>query len=207
MGALLPESSDLTLWLASKSPRRAELLRQIGLNFRILEGVDIDEGVQPSEAPARYVGRIVHQKRIAAAARLAAQPGATTRDILLVADTTVALGEQILGKPANIDEARDMLRALSDRTHQVMTGIALQQGDRSETLIHVTRVTFRALESDEIRRYTESLEPYDKAGGYGIQGAAAAFVSRIDGTHSSVMGLPLCQTMELLRRFGWHSPT
>jgi septum formation protein len=196
------EDATPTLWLASKSPRRAELMQQVGLDFKVLEGVDVDESVREGESPARYVGRIVRAKVEAATAECRRRFAAGAPWVVLVADTTVALDDVILGKPVNVDEARDMLRALSDRTHQVMTGVAVAGAQQTQTLMHLSHVTFRALESDEIRRYTESREPYDKAGGYGIQGPAAAFVSRLEGTQASVMGLPVCQTIELLRQFG-----
>lgn len=187
-----------TLWLASKSPRRAELLRLVNIDFRVLLGAEVDESTQVDESPARYVGRIVKMKTEAAVEILRNRGD---NGVVLVADTTVAVGDAILGKPANIDEARDMLRLLSGKTHAVLTGVAVSDGERTQTLLHTTQVTFRALSTQEVRRYTESREPYDKAGGYGIQGPAAAFVSRIEGSHSGVMGLPLCQTVELLRHF------
>jgi septum formation protein len=193
-----PDAISPTLWLASKSPRRAELLRSVGVAFNVLADIDVDETEHAGEAPARYVGRIVRAKTEAACARLAGE----ARWLALVADTTVTLDDAILGKPANIDEARDMLRRLSGKTHTVLTGVAVSDGKHTETLLHRTAVTFRSLKPDEVRRYTESKEPYDKAGGYGIQGPAAAFVTHIDGSHSGVMGLPLGQVVELLGQFG-----
>jgi septum formation protein len=175
------------------------LLRQIGVEFTVLTSLDVDESTRAAESPAHYVGRIMQAKAAAARQWLRAQ---SPQDwVALTADTTVALGNIILGKPANIDEARDTLRLLSGRTHEVLTAIAVADTAQTRTAITVSRVTFRDLDAEDIRRYCETDEPYDKAGGYAIQGRAAAFVRRIEGSYSGIMGLPLCETVELLRGF------
>lgn len=185
-----------TLILASASPRRADLLRQLGLSFEICP-VDIDETPIVGEAPADYVRRLARQKA-EAGFEAADAPDA----LVLGSDTTVVLDGQILGKPDDRNSAIAMLEALSGRTHQVMTGIAVICAGAAEAVVSATDVTFRRLDKREIRAYCETGEPMDKAGGYGIQGRGGAFVTSISGSYSAVVGLPLDQTAVLLERFG-----
>ncbi|MGM0569693.1 Maf family protein [Marinobacter sp.] len=182
--------------LASASPRRADLLRQLGLCFET-RPVDIDETPQPGETPSVYVYRLAREKAVAGF-ELAGEPEA----LVLGSDTTVVLDGRILGKPADRDDARVMLRALSGRTHQVMTGVALASQGGTEVTVSTTDVAFRPLDEREIAAYCETGEPLDKAGGYGIQGRGGAFVSSITGSYSAVVGLPLDVTADLLARAG-----
>ncbi len=190
------------VYLASKSPRRQELLQQIGVDFRLLlpdddEDAEALEAVRAHESPAVYVKRVVLAKLDAAVERLARRglPPAP----ILTADTTVALGGTLLGKPADASEAADMLRRLSGRTHRVLTAVALARASRRECVVSVSRVTFARLSRAQIDAYAHCAEPLDKAGGYGIQGAAGAFARRIEGSYSGIMGLPLYETARLLR--------
>lgn len=176
--------------LASGSPRRKQLLAQLGLTFTV-RPADLDEAVRPGEAPAAYVERL-------ARAKAAAVEGA----IVLAADTTVAVGAEILGKPGDAADARRMLGLLSGREHSVFTGIAT----KSHARVVQTRVWFRRLSAAEIDWYVASPEPYDKAGGYAVQGLAAAFIERLDGSPTNVIGLPLPETLELLATAGLHLP-
>lgn len=181
--------------LASASPRRRRLLRQIGVSFRVV-AADVDETVLPGEQPADYVVRVATDKAAAVWSRLEGYVP------VLAADTTVVLEGDILGKPADRGEAVEMLHRLSGRTHQVFSAVTVQAGaDRAANRLNVTRVTFAPLESAWIEAYCESGEPMDKAGAYGVQGLAAARIVRIDGSFSGVMGLPLYETSELLHRF------
>lgn len=198
---------DQKIYLASKSPRRRELLRQIGVEFELLllrentaRGPDVPELVLPGEAPLAYVERVTREKVATAcdtmlSRRLPVRP-------VLTADTTVTLDNRILGKPANIAEAMDMLRLLSGRTHQVLTSIALQRDTDFWQMTHRSDVTFDTLSEDTMRAYCALPEPYDKAGGYAIQGRAAQFIRHIAGSHSSIMGLPLFETTQLLQQAG-----
>ena len=172
--------------LASGSPRRRDLLKQLGLDFTV-KAADLDESLLPGEAPAAYVERL-------ARAKAAAVPG----EIVLAADTTVAVDDQILGKPADAADARRMLSLLSGREHSVFTGIATKQHAR----VVQTRVWFKPLTAKEIDWYAGTPEPYDKAGGYAVQGLAAAFIARLDGSPTNVIGLPLPETLELLVESG-----
>jgi len=190
------------VYLASMSPRRQELLAQIGVEFRLLladaqEDAEALEAAFPHEAPASYVRRVVAAKLDAAIERLRrrALPPAP----VLVADTTVALGGTMLAKPATPEEATRMLERLSGRTHRVLTAVGVAQASRREFTVNVSRVTFRRLSAGDIASYVASGEPFDKAGGYGIQGRAGAFARRIEGSHSGIMGLPLYETDRLLR--------
>ena len=176
--------------LASGSPRRKALLAQLGLVFTV-KPADLDEGLQAGEAPAAYVERL-------ARAKAAAVEGA----IVLAADTTVAVGDELLGKPADAAEARRMLALLSGREHSVFTGIAT----KSHARVVQTRVWFKRLTPTEIEWYVQTPEPYDKAGGYAVQGLAAAFIERLDGSPTNVIGLPLPETLELLRLAGLDLP-
>ena len=191
--------SAIQVYLASQSPRRRELLRQIGVKFRVL-APHVDEAALPREAPDSHVERIARSKAEAAWARITERQ--RPRYPVLAADTAVVLGRRILGKPADDAEARTMLKALSGRTHQVLTAVAIAHEDRLRLATSVTAVTFRRLAPSEIARYVASGEPRDKAGAYGIQGLAATFIARIDGSYSGVMGLPLFETASLLKTFG-----
>ena len=179
--------------LASASPRRRELLRQMGVAFRVVPA-DVDEAVLPGETPAAYVLRVARDKAAAVWSRTSG------RLPVLAADTAVVLDGAILGKPADRAEAVAMLGRLSDRTHEVFSAVAVQSGpDRVADRVNVTQVTFAPLEADWIEDYCDSGEPMDKAGAYGVQGVAAARIVRIEGSFSGVMGLPLYETCELLR--------
>ena len=180
--------------LASASPRRGELLRQAGIACEV-RPVDLDESVLPGEAPERYVQRLAEAKARAAWAR---RPAGSSLPVL-AADTTVVLDGRVFGKPADESEARAMLGRLSGRTHEVHTAIAVIHAGGAATRLCTSRVTMRDIAPEEIDWYCAGDEPWDKAGGYAIQGRAAVFVSRLDGSYSGVMGLPLCETWELLR--------
>lgn len=193
-------SSEPILILASASPRRQELLSQIGIAPEV-RTADIDERVRPDEAPAEYVLRLAIAKAETVAGRL---PDGDSRPVL-AADTAVVIDHHILGKPADRDDAFHQLRLLSGREHRVLTGVALSARDRIHSRLSVSHVRFRTLSDSEIRDYWATGEPADKAGSYGIQGLAAIFVEEIHGSYSSIMGLPLFETAELLRAAG-HSP-
>lgn len=183
------------LILASGSPRRRQLLEQIGLTF-VVRSSDVDESVSPGLTPAQVVESLSARKGEAVAAEAA--PG----DLVLSADTVVALDGAILGKPRDRAEAEAMLTALSGRTHQVYTGVTLLQDGRRLTEHEVTAVTFRPLSPEEIAAYVSTGEPMDKAGAYGIQGLGALLVERLEGDYFNVMGLPLCRLGEMLAQFG-----
>ncbi|NVI97883.1 septum formation inhibitor Maf [Myxococcus sp. AM009] len=187
-------NADQTLLvLASASPRRRELLSQLDLRFTVL-AADIDETPRAGEAAEAYVGRLAREKARVVASR---HPGAW----VLAADTTVALGAELLGKPRDAEEAQAMLTRLSGRTHDVYTGVALA-GRHEETLVVRTRVTFRALSAGELSWYAHSGEPLDKAGAYAIQGRGGFLVASVEGSTSNVVGLPLGETVALLERAG-----
>lgn len=192
-------ASPAQIYLASQSPRRRELLKQIGVKFRVLVP-NVDEDALPREAPSDYVQRIARMKAEVAWGRIVAQR--RTPHPVLAADTAVILGRRILGKPADDAEAHAMLQALSGRTHQVVTAIAVTYEKKIKLATSATAVTFRRLAAHEIACYVTSGEPYDKAGAYGIQGLAATFIARIEGSYSGVMGLPLFETATLLKTFG-----
>lgn len=181
------------LILASQSPRRAELLRQVGLAFRV-EPAHIDEGVLADERAADYVERIA-----------IAKARTVHRDFpdcpVLGADTAVVLDQTILGKPADREDAVRMLLALSRRTHEVLTGVAVV-ADRTHYRLNVSQVRFREIDRAEAEAYWATGEPLDKAGGYAIQGRAAAFIERIEGSYSGIMGLPLFETLQMLAAIG-----
>ncbi len=184
------------LILASASPRRRELLKQIGLEFGI-QPVDLDESPLPDELPDHYVERLARAKATAGLTR------ATGEETLVVgADTSVVLDDRILGKPRDRASAVAMLRELSGRTHKVFSAVALAGGHGCYARTSVTEVCFRELEDAEIERYWETGEPRDKAGAYGIQGYGAVFVTGIWGSYSGVVGLPLQETAELLGEAG-----
>lgn len=184
------------LYLASASPRRRELLEQIGVSYRLME-VAVDEALRRGEAPEIYVLRLALAKARAGHARLpAAEAG-----WVLGADTSVVVDNEILGKPRDRAEGIAMLRRLSGVTHHVYTGVALVGEEREGTRLSVSAVSFRELSSQECEDYWRGGEPADKAGGYAIQGRGAMFISRLEGSYSGVMGLPLFETAELFREF------
>lgn len=184
-----------SLFLASGSPRRRELLAQIGVPFSTLTA-PIDETPLPGEQPHAYVCRL------ATAKAAAGQAHAPLDAVVLGADTAVILDERILGKPADGEDARAMLAALSGRAHRVLTAVAVQSASGAEVICVSSQVRFRHLSAQEIDAYWSSGEPADKAGGYAIQGLGAVFVEAIEGSYSGVVGLPLCETAALLAHFG-----
>ena len=209
------------IYLASKSPRRRELLKQIGVQYELLmmreaphmqqgamreDGraspvdLDVDESPREGELPRLYVERIVRLKadtaqRMMRSRKLSSRP-------ILTADTTVAIGDGILGKPIDAADAMRMLKRLSGQTHQVLTGVAVHAHGETDFVLSTSFVTFAAISDADIKRYVETGEPMDKAGAYGIQGHAAKFISKISGSYTGVMGLPLFETAELLRKAG-----
>jgi len=183
------------LILASASPRRSELLSQIGVRHRVCPA-DIDETPVAGESPQDYVERLARGKALAVAA---AHPDS----LVLGSDTTVVLAGEILGKPDSEPQACAMLARLSGQTHQVMTAVTLARGSRCESVVSVTEVSFRALGPEEIRAYAASGEPMDKAGSYGIQGLGGIFVTGLKGSYSAVVGLPLKETADLLAQAGY----
>lgn len=185
-----------SLYLASGSPRRRELLAQIAVPFVTL-GAAIDESALPDEPAHGYVERLALEKARAGLASLADNTDA----VVLGADTAVVLDGQILGKPQDRSEALAMLAALSGREHQVLTAVALASRTRSAVQVVTSRVTFRPLRPGEAEAYWATGEPCDKAGSYGIQGLAAVFVSQLQGSYSAVVGLPLCETAQMLNEF------
>ncbi len=196
------------IYLASRSPRRRELLTQIGVRFELLmfrgiprEDPDVDEAVLPQESPEEYVVRVTLAKAQAGVRRI------RERHLIsypvLAADTTVEIDGRVIGKPEHEADAVAILQCLSGRTHRVLTAVVISDGGRAEHLLNISEVCFRPLEQEEIRRYVASGEPLDKAGAYGIQGRAAVFVEEIKGSYTGIMGLPLYETALLLRRFGY----
>jgi len=198
---------DKKIYLASKSPRRRELLRQVGIDFDLLSlrsdpgrGVDVSEDVLKSEPALAYVGRVAREKgafawKVIHMRRMPLRP-------VLSADTTVTIDGEILGKPESPNEAIAMLERLSGRTHQVLTSVALHYTDVIEQITQVSDVRFARLTPSMIKAYCATAEPYDKAGGYGIQGLAALFIEHIEGSHSGIMGLPVFETAQLLQKAG-----
>jgi len=200
------------IYLASRSPRRRELLAQIGVKFEMLlfregkrQDAETSEEAYPGERPDDYVRRVTHLKADAGWQRVVARKG-LRRMPVLAADTTVALGNEMLAKPADAADAARMLRLLSGRRHRVLTAVAVSCDGRVEMRVSESLVAFRPLDEAAIDAYVASGEPFDKAGGYGIQGRAGAFVERLEGSYSGVMGLPLYETAELLREFGVNVP-
>ncbi len=196
------------IYLASKSPRRQELLNQIGIRFVVLDippqdtahADMIDETVLVNENAADYVSRLSREKadfawKFLIAANVPTYP-------VLTADTTVVLDNLILGKPQNRVEAYDMMERLSGKTHQVLTSVAVRNGDFFSQVLQTSRVTFGQLSPENIEAYIDTSEPYDKAGGYGIQGLAGKFIKHIEGSYSGIMGLPLYESSELLKKAG-----
>jgi len=196
------------IYLASRSPRRCELLAQIGVLFDLLlfrtpprQDPEVDETPLPGEAPEPYARRVAmakarHGVKLIGLRRQVPRP-------LLAADTTLDVDGAIVGKPTDADDAVDILQRLSGRSHRVITAVALANGDDVECIASVSEVRFRELDDAEICRYVDSGEPSDKAGAYGIQGPAAIFVAEIRGSHSGIVGLPLCETAQLLRKSGY----
>ncbi|MFN2974214.1 Maf family protein [Terriglobus aquaticus] len=182
------------LILASASPRRRELLAHLGLPFTI-EAADIDETPYPDEDPRAYTERLARQKAEAVAQRY---PGAT----ILAADTTVVLDDLIFGKPQDAADARRMLQLLQGRSHRVITGVALHSNNQTTVESEQTVVTFSQMNVEMIDVYVASGDPLDKAGAYGIQGAAAQFIPRIEGDYSNVVGLPLARVRQMLHQAG-----
>lgn len=181
--------------LASQSPRRAELLGRLGLEFEV-EPPDIDESYVDHEMPAAHAERLAREKAVTVARR---QPDA----LVIGSDTIVVLGDDVLGKPRDAAEALTMLLRLEGRDHQVFTGIAVAHGDRIESALEQVRVRFRSLRRAECEAYVATGEPLDKAGAYGIQGFGSALVECIEGDYFAVMGLPVVRTLALLKRLGW----
>ena len=188
------------LFLASGSPRRRELLTQIGVPFQVVSA-SIDETPLPDECPAAYVERLARAKARAGHEHLLGA-SVSTPFCVLGADTAVVLDDQILGKPVDEADALSTLMALSGREHEVLTAIAILAAERCETRVVRSRVSFRTISQQEAAQYWASGEPQDKAGGYAIQGLAAVFVAGLNGSYSGVVGLPVCETAELLGQFG-----
>ncbi|MGB8518098.1 MAG: Maf family protein [Gallionella sp.] len=199
------------IYLASQSPRRRELLKQIGVNFEMLllradvaRGLDVDETPLVNEGAENYVRRICSEKASKGYSmlRYRSLPVAP----VLAADTAVILDGKILGKPENPAHAAEMLRALSGREHQVLTGVAVAMGEHVEMAMSASTVRFVELDDERIRRYLMTSEGKDKAGGYAIQGLGGAFVANLSGSYSGVVGLPLCETVMLLKKFDIPTP-
>jgi septum formation protein len=196
-------SATAFVYLASQSPRRAQLLDQLGVRHALLlakgdEDVEALEAERRGELPAAYVERVTRAKLAAARRRLKLR--ALIDAPILVADTTVAIGTRILGKPDDATQARAMLFSLSGRTHRVLTAVAVSAGRRTLFCLNISRVHFASIAAAEIEGYVASGEPFGKAGAYAIQGRAAAWISRIDGSYTGIMGLPLHDTARLLRQ-------
>ena len=189
--------SFVMLYLASRSPRRSELLARLGVAFGLLE-VDVPEARVPGEPPADYVRRVAREKAGAGLLAVVGTPGA----VVLGSDTEVVLGDEVFGKPRDAADASAMLRRLSGRTHQVLSSVWLVAADREVQAMSASDVTFGPLDDARITDYVATGECDGKAGAYAIQGIAEAFVSRLDGSHSGVMGLPLHETARLLAKFG-----
>ncbi|MDH4284941.1 MAG: Maf family nucleotide pyrophosphatase [Gallionellaceae bacterium] len=196
------------IYLASQSPRRRELLKQIGVNFEMLllrsdprRNVDVNESPHEGEKPEEYVMRVSEAK-----ARFG-WDGLRLRNLpafpVLAADTCVTVDGKIIGKPGSREEATAMLRQLSGRQHEVLSAVAVNFDERMEIRLSCSRITFATLSDERIMRYIITNEPLDKAGAYGIQGYAAAFIQHLEGSYSGVMGLPLFETTELLQTFGY----
>ena len=198
------------IYLASQSPRRSQLLQQLGVRHELLlpnapgdvpEDAEAIEAVLPGEAPRDYVQRVTALKLDAAVARWARR-GLLPAPVL-TSDTTVALGAEILGKPEDAAQAQTMLRKLSGQTHEVLTAVALQHGAQRLQALSVSKVRFMDMSDAQIAAYVASGEPFGKAGAYGVQGLAAAMIEHIEGSYSGIMGLPVFETAQLLRQIGW----
>ena len=193
------------IYLASQSPRRRELLTQMGVRYELLladehEDAEALEALIPGELPEVYVARVTEAKLDAAIARLAARglPAAP----ILCSDTTVAVEAQILGKPVDADDAFKTLRLLSGRRHRVITAVALGDHARRSAVLNVSDVDFAPMSEAQLRRYVANGEPFGKAGSYAIQSQAASWISHISGSYSGIMGLPLYETAQLLQQWG-----
>ena len=193
--------SPVTLILASKSPRRAEILRNAGFRFEV-RATHVDESRRPRESPRHHVQRLAHAK-----ARLVAEQMKRKKRAVVVigADTMVVVQGKVLGKPSDVKEARRMLKLLSGRTHQVLTGLAILRVPEGAEARHIeaTRVRFQKLSKSDIDDYIATGEPFDKAGAYGIQGLGGRFVASIEGCYFNVMGLPLSRVWGMLRELGY----
>ncbi|MGN7916368.1 Maf family protein [Lysobacter sp. Hz 25] len=185
------------LYLASKSPRRRELLTRLGLEFGVLD-LDVPEHRQPNEPALEYVRRVAREKAGAGLLQVLGNPTA----LVLGSDTEVVLDDEVFGKPRDADDAAAMLRKLSGRTHQVISAVSLVSRSREAQALSVSQVSFAELDEATIARYVASGEPEGKAGAYAIQGGAEVFVRHLAGSYSGVMGLPLHETARLLREFG-----
>ena len=191
------------VYLASQSPRRRQLLEQIGVQYELLlatpeEDAESLEVVLPNEAPLTYVKRVTQLKLEAAVQRMK-QRGLPNAPVLC-ADTTVALGRSILGKPENAADALRILKMLSGQTHRVLTAVALASGRKRVSAVSISQVTFAPMTLAEMNNYIATGEPMGKAGAYGVQGAAAAYISQIKGSYTGIMGLPLFETAQLLKQ-------
>jgi len=186
------------LYLASQSPRRAELLTRLGLTFGRID-LDIPEHRQPGEPATDYVRRVAREKAGAGLLKVVATPGA----VVLGADTEVILDDEVFGKPMDAADAAAMLRRLSGRTHQAVSAVSVVSAQREAQALVVTEVSFAELGEDDIAAYVASGEAMGKAGAYGIQGRAAAYVEHLSGSYSGIMGLPMYETAQLLRAAGF----
>jgi nucleoside triphosphate pyrophosphatase len=188
------------LYLASSSPRRRELLEQIGIKFELVPGIDVDESLRSGETPEQYVVRLAHEKAVAGFSKISKAEEYQSLAILPVlgADTCIALDGKILGKPASRDDGIAMLQSLSGRSHKVLTALSLFDGNQEQQCLSQSVVKFKALELDDIVSYWETGEPVDKAGAYAIQGVAAKFITDLQGSYSGVVGLPLYELTEML---------
>ena len=185
------------LYLASQSPRRRELLGRLGLEFGLID-LDLPEQRQPGEPALEYVRRVAREKAGAGLLKVGANPSA----LVLGSDTEVVLDDEVFGKPRDAADAAAMLRKLSGRTHQVISAVSLVSPSREAQAVSISQVGFAQLDDAAIERYVATGEPMGQAGAYAIQGYAEVFVSRLDGSYSGVMGLPLHETARLLREFG-----
>ncbi|HEC12244.1 MAG TPA: septum formation inhibitor Maf [Acidiferrobacteraceae bacterium] len=188
-----------SLYLASRSPRRQELLRQMGIEFEVFV-VDVPEHPAKGETAEHFVTRMAQEKSSAANTQISKQ-GMVIMPIL-GADTCVVIDGEILGKPRNRTHGIDMLRRLSGTTHEVMTAVNINADDRDYGVLSLSKVSFDRLSDQDVVRYWDSGEPMDKAGGYGIQGRAAAFISRLEGSYTGVVGLPLFEVSSLFKKIG-----
>ena len=208
LAAMIPQTR---IYLASQSPRRRELLKQIGVNFEMLlmradprRNIAVDETPHTDERPEDYVRRVSQAKAETgySALRFRNLPPAP----VLAADTIVSLDGKIFGKPRSAEQAATMLHQLSGREHQVLSAVAIAQEEHVEVALSVSTVRFATLDEERIRRYLHTREYIDKASGYAIQGQAGAFIEHLSGSYSGVMGLPLFETVQLLQRFGYPTP-
>lgn len=206
MKSVMPDSSFDFIYLASQSPRRRQLLEQVGVRYELLlPGADEDaeslEAVLPGEWPEAYVARVTEAKLDAALTRLALRglPAAP----VLCSDTTVAVDHLILGKPVCAEDAFRTLSLLSGRRHRVITAVVVGVASHRTAALNVSEVEFAPVSAEALRRYVASGEPFGKAGSYAIQSQAAAWISQISGSYSGIMGLPLFETAQLLQQWGW----